>query len=244
MESFWPEWNQISIRITGNNSVTRTFSCQKVYSKITGWSSRILSRGGDLLSHLSSVILTAQVRAEPAVRTCNPKSPGHPVVFEFTKTPSPSSSLPPTLNICPLTENKGGNQSWYRCWEDVQSSATDVKHERRAIEIRPENSVCSNCFQRRQTRPDVFFLSSRLSLSFLKWILPCFTQSSWIICSIWGEEGGRQAGDTQASSLTSSGLVGGVSCGRLFTTCLTPQSWTFIPWHMTRRERDRVNAAV
>lgn len=189
------------------------------------------------------------MRAEPTVRTCNPKSPGHPVVFEFTKTPSPSSSLPPTLNICPLTENRGGNQSWYRCWEDVQSSATNVKHERRAVEIRPENSVCSNCFQRRQTHPDVFFLSSRLSLSFLKWILPCFTQSSWIICSIWGEErreAGRQAGDTQASSLTSSGLVGGVSCGRLFTTCLTPQSWTrpFMPWHMTRRERDRVNAAV
>lgn len=57
---------------------------------------------------------------------------------------------------------------------------------------------------------------------FLSWLLSrmnitLFYPSSWIICSIWGEGrgggGGRQAGDSQAS--TGSGLVGRVSCGCL-----------------------------
>lgn len=137
---------------------------KEAYSKITGWSSWILSRGKPVVSTFvfCDTQTSAQVRAEPTVRTCNPKSPGHPVVFEFTKTPS----LPPTLNICPLTENKGGNQSWYRCWEDVQSSATNVKHERRAIEIRPEKLCLFKLLPEKANTPWCF-LSVLTSFSLL-----------------------------------------------------------------------------
>lgn len=87
----------------------------------------------------SSPVVSMQVRAVPRVCTCNLKSWGHLqhlgllVLFVFHTNVPPSVVsgvfLPPLpLCISSLKKNKGGNQSWYRWWEDVRGS-TRVKPE-------------------------------------------------------------------------------------------------------------------
>lgn len=127
-----------------------------------------------------------------------------PVIWRAELTWFPLSSSPPppsmfvflpslTPNMRPLTQNKGGNQSWYRCGEDVQSSSR-VKLERGTFRW-TRKTVCSNCFQRRQTATShgqmcSFCLYIFLSGLFSKMNITLFYPSSRIICSIWVGGGG------------------------------------------------------
>lgn len=136
----------------------------------------------------------------PMVCTCDLKIWGHLWMHLFSF--SSLKLLRLTINICPVSENRGGNQSWFRWWEDVQRLRPCWMWKRTIMIKR-----CSNGFHRTQTSTTTahmflffwgFFL---LSFSLSKMNITLFHPSSRIICSIWREgEAFRQATARRAAS--------------------------------------------